>query len=323
MESSYREITERRQGRPTAASGDEMSRLSPESRLSISVVITAYERQGMLAEAIKSVERQSVPPDEIVVVDDGSKPPIRASSDVVKVVVVRQENAGLAAARNLGFLHSSGDIVFFLDDDDVYEPGRIARAIKIHTRYAIVVCGQGSFTSLSAPRIAGSPERDEPERCEARVASIPDLLNATTPSFGAMSIRRNDFLPLNESFPASQDIDWWIRMVSTGLQVAVTPGDDLCVRVHGGARHTNGPRARLDASRRLLSEHSEFFGGHRRARSFRLARASLLATKCGEPRHAFKSAMGSLVSAPTRPGFYALLSVFGAQVGRTMRNIRR
>lgn len=98
----------------------------------VSVVITCYNHAAFLPDAIRSVQRQSYQPIEIVVVDDGS-------TDNTKVVTqqfpgvkyVYQANAGLSAARNKGIDESIGKYIVFLDADDwLYE-----EAIAINLNY--------------------------------------------------------------------------------------------------------------------------------------------------------------------------------------------
>lgn len=85
----------------------------------VSVVITCYNHARFLGEAIESVLEQSFSQWELIVVDDGS---IDESSEIAsgypEVKVVRQQNLGLAAARNAGLAASSGEYVVFLDADD-------------------------------------------------------------------------------------------------------------------------------------------------------------------------------------------------------------
>ena len=85
----------------------------------VSVVITYYNQGRFLGEAIESVLEQSFSQWELIVVDDGS---VDESSEVAslypEVKLVKQQNLGLAAARNAGLAASSGKYVVFLDADD-------------------------------------------------------------------------------------------------------------------------------------------------------------------------------------------------------------
>jgi glycosyltransferase involved in cell wall biosynthesis len=101
----------------------------------MSIVIPCFNHGEFLAEAVASVtdiERDDV---ELIVVDDGStdERTRRELDDLVAqgIRVVRQENKGLAAARNAGILASQGEYIFPLDADDRLRPGWLDRGILI------------------------------------------------------------------------------------------------------------------------------------------------------------------------------------------------
>jgi glycosyltransferase involved in cell wall biosynthesis len=82
-------------------------------------VIPCYNQAHFLAEAIESVKAQTFRDVEVLVVDDGSTDDIGTVLDAFPWVrSIRQENRGLAAARNTGIAHSRGDFLIFLDADD-------------------------------------------------------------------------------------------------------------------------------------------------------------------------------------------------------------
>ena len=85
----------------------------------VSVVITTYNDSQFLPEAIESALAQTVPPDEVIVVDDGSTDdPGAVVSRYPNVRLIRQANQGLAAARNTGWRAACGRYLVFLDADD-------------------------------------------------------------------------------------------------------------------------------------------------------------------------------------------------------------
>lgn len=102
-----------------------------EAGLRVSVLITCYNYEAYVAEAIDSVLAQSRPPDEIVVIDDGSSDGsvsvIRTYGDKVRLLV--QPNQGQIAATNHIYAHSTGDIVMFLDADDLLMPHAVAEVV--------------------------------------------------------------------------------------------------------------------------------------------------------------------------------------------------
>src|SRR6516165_9164749 len=92
----------------------------------VSVVIPCYNQAHFLPEAIESALSQKHRTIEVVVVDDGSRDKIReVIGRYSDIVFVRQENRGLAEARNSGFGASSGEYVVFLDADDRLTPNAV------------------------------------------------------------------------------------------------------------------------------------------------------------------------------------------------------
>lgn len=90
----------------------------------VSVVVPAYNRRDVIAEAVQSVLEQTLPPDEVLVVDDGSTDGTADAAEQFgsPVRVIRRSNGGPGAARNTGILSARGDLVAFLDSDDVWKP---------------------------------------------------------------------------------------------------------------------------------------------------------------------------------------------------------
>ena len=87
--------------------------------MTVSIIITTYNHARFLEAAIQSAIGQTVAPDEIIVVDDGSQDrPDEITAHFPDVRLIRQPNAGLAAARNTGWQAAKGDYLVFLDADD-------------------------------------------------------------------------------------------------------------------------------------------------------------------------------------------------------------
>jgi glycosyltransferase involved in cell wall biosynthesis len=97
----------------------------------VSVIIAYYKQEGFIAETVRSVEQQTYPNIEIIVVDDGSPVPARSVlPESTGALVLRTENRGCAAARNFGFKQSCGDYLVFLDSDDRLTPGALEAHLK-------------------------------------------------------------------------------------------------------------------------------------------------------------------------------------------------
>lgn len=97
----------------------------------VAIVIPCFDQKRFLSAAIESVVAQTVPPREIVVVDDGSTedlaPVVSAYPDMS---LIRQENRGLAAARNSGLGAATSDKLIFLDSDDRLSRDAIATGLR-------------------------------------------------------------------------------------------------------------------------------------------------------------------------------------------------
>jgi glycosyltransferase involved in cell wall biosynthesis len=95
----------------------------------ISCVIPVYNGERFLAEALDSVLEQTRPPEEVIVVDDGSTDgtPEVAARYAGRVTCLRQDNAGHEVARNRGVASSRGDLIAFLDADDLWHPEKLAK----------------------------------------------------------------------------------------------------------------------------------------------------------------------------------------------------
>jgi len=110
----------------------------------ISVVIPCYNQAHFLGEAIASVVAQGYPHIEIVLVDDGSlDDPAAVAAAFPGVRCIRQENRGLAAARNRGLAECHGEMVVFLDADDKLLPGAVEAGVRLLTREPSVAFAAG------------------------------------------------------------------------------------------------------------------------------------------------------------------------------------
>ena len=98
---------------------------------SVSVVIPTYNYGRFIVDAIHSVLDQTRPPSDIIVVDDGStdETAVVLGSFGDGVRYIRQDNAGVGAARNRGVSESTGELVAFMDADDIWEPTNLEKQL--------------------------------------------------------------------------------------------------------------------------------------------------------------------------------------------------
>ena len=105
----------------------------------VSVVIAAYDAEAFIARTIASACGQTVPPLEVLVVDDASTDGTRevvqefARADPRVRLIASERNGGPAAARNIGFAEAKGEWIAVLDADDTYAPDRLARLVALAT----------------------------------------------------------------------------------------------------------------------------------------------------------------------------------------------
>lgn len=102
-----------------------------ENRPTISVIIPTFNRGPICEEAVQSVLGQSLGGAEIVVVDDGSSDDTAARmARYPAVTYLRQENSGASVARNRGVLASRGELIAFLDSDDLFVPTHLEESAR-------------------------------------------------------------------------------------------------------------------------------------------------------------------------------------------------
>jgi glycosyltransferase involved in cell wall biosynthesis len=195
----------------------------------ISAVIPTYNRAALVGRAVQSILAQTRPPDEVLVVDDGSTDDTEAVVRRLgpRVTYLRQENAGASAARNHGVDAASGEFVAFLDSDDVWSPdylARIARAIADTDGRALTYFADLAYTGsdetswqLSSFAIASDHEYREDPSPWFLLPRQPMTTQATV-------IRRDAYRSLggqDRSILCRQDTHLFFRLGFSGPACAV------------------------------------------------------------------------------------------------------
>jgi glycosyltransferase involved in cell wall biosynthesis len=179
----------------------------------VSVIIPTYNRACMVGEAIESVLDQNYSSFELIVIDDGStdQTPDLLRSFGRRIIAIRQENKGVSAARNLGISHASGELIAFLDSDDLWLPGKLTAQVDFFRRNpASLICQTQEIWIRNGRRV--NPKH----RHEKRSGMIfePSLaLCLVSPSAVIMRRRLFDRVGrFDENLPACEDYDLWLRI---------------------------------------------------------------------------------------------------------------
>jgi glycosyltransferase involved in cell wall biosynthesis len=200
--------------------------------VTVSVVIPSYNRPVATGRAVRSALAQSAPPHEIVVVDDASTPPLArgdlACDDPRLRIVRRDANGGAAAARQTGVDAATGELVAFLDSDDVWLPGKLAAQLACYedsvrrtpqARDLIAVaCGWETRPESGAPA---------QRRIPLASAHVVDFASGCWFSPGStVLVPRAAFAvvgPFDGRLRRLEDLDWFLRFALAGGRLEVAP----------------------------------------------------------------------------------------------------
>lgn len=130
----------------------------------ISVVIPTFNRAHRIRRAVRSALAQSRPPDEVLVVDDGSTDDtIAALAPLMRHIrYIRKPNGGAASARNRGILQAAGDWIAFLDSDDAWDFRKLEHQAACVSRTGAEACFCLSTDESGAPLDHGATTHDMP-----------------------------------------------------------------------------------------------------------------------------------------------------------------
>ncbi|HEX5852358.1 MAG TPA: glycosyltransferase family A protein [Solirubrobacteraceae bacterium] len=197
--------------------------MSAEPRQDIGLVVPAYNAERFLAQALESALAQSRPPTDIVVVDDGSSDRTTAVAKRFgsPVRVVSQPNGGIGAARNHGMALVGGELVAFLDADDLLSDGSLVCRAHVLERRSDVDMVFGAVRRFSEILDGAPLALNEPQ---------PGQLPA------AMLIRRTALDRVGAFLTdthVAEGLDWMLRARELGLGELTLEEQVIWRRVHG------------------------------------------------------------------------------------------
>jgi glycosyltransferase involved in cell wall biosynthesis len=221
----------------------------------VSVVVASYNGERFLAETLESVFAQDYDLFEVVFVDDGS---VDGTAEIARSFPLRylyQENQGLPAARNAGVAVAAGDLIAFVDDDDLLPPNKLSVQARYLSEHQEVGCVLGRSEwivedGVEPPKLERDPIFDE-------LGGI-QLVSAM--------IRRQAFEEVggfDATYLYAEDRDLFVRLREHGVGIAVLPDLVLHKRLHGANMTMNKPEShpllrslkeKLDRGRETMSE---------------------------------------------------------------------
>jgi len=202
----------------------------------VSVIIATHNRPEKLAETLSSLTRQDNEAGEyeIIVVDDGSKPPvvIESGNELPSVVLVRVEGLERSAARNRGAAAARGKLLIFIDDDISVEPDFVAAHVRSHEEWPGVLAVGAIRLPDETMATPFGRFRQNLERNEVPLARglTPNRNFCTAAN---MSIPRDVFLALggfDSSITSGEDQDFALRHTARGGHIAFLPEADAVHR---------------------------------------------------------------------------------------------
>ena len=252
--------------------------LKVDEMLTVSVIIPTFNRASMLQEAVASVLAQDYDRFELIVVDDGStdntEEVLAAFPDIS---LVQQRNLGVSAARNAGIQRASGELIAFLDSDDLWLPQKLSVQVAFFQKHpTALICQTEEIWKKNGRRIY---PKNRHIKQSGMIFERAVALCLVSPSAVMMRKALFDTVGLfDETLPACEDYDLWLR-ISCRFPIHLI---DTPLVIKRGGHHdqlSNTPgldRFRIRALKKILDAPPE--GGL--TLSQRLAAIKALSEKC-------------------------------------------
>jgi glycosyltransferase involved in cell wall biosynthesis len=223
---------------------------------SVSVIIPTHNRVDVVLRALSSVFTQTRPPDEVIVVDDGSTDdtPDRIPELFPEAVFLRQENQGVSAARNRGIHEARGDLLAFLDSDDEWLPLKLERQLQeLEKSPELPLCHTNEIWIRNGRRV--NPMKKH-RKYGGRIFDKCLPLCIISPSSALLHRSLLDRVGLfDESLPVCEDYDLWLRICA--LHPVLYLKEPLIVKYGGHSdqlsrRHRGMDRFRIRALEKVI-----------------------------------------------------------------------
>ncbi|HZW28066.1 MAG TPA: glycosyltransferase family 2 protein [Trueperaceae bacterium] len=268
------------------------------------VVVPTHRRPSLLREALASVAAQTLPPAQVVVVDDAGDDETRAVVSAFPGVeyALNDRARGGSGARNAGAAVARGDWLAFLDDDDLWLPRKLERVAAVIAAgpadLGLVYSASEQFDGATGATLSRS-------RPQARGRVLDEMLYRN--AVGGMSVvvvRRDLFEAvggMDESFPSLQDMELYVRLAE---RASFDFADEVLVRfrVADHGRITFDPAKKLAGARMFAAKYRGLLDARPRHRHRAAARTFLFALSAGDYGEALRSAPWAAAGLVVDPG---------------------
>jgi glycosyltransferase involved in cell wall biosynthesis len=187
----------------------------------VSVVIPAYRASRTIGRAVDSLLAQDHPPDEILIVDDGSPDDLAGALTPFegRVTLIPQPNGGAASARNRGIDDARSDLIAFLDADDHWEPTKLGRQVRVFRDHPEVGLAAGRYYEQDPGRSRRlRPAYDEGLFGRVLTASNEVVFDLMQEIWTTTVVVRREVLGDLRFVPGlepAEDRDLWIRLIAS------------------------------------------------------------------------------------------------------------
>jgi len=187
------------------------------SEPTFSVIVPAYNSAATIGRALDSVFAQGATDFEVLVIDDGSKDDLDTALAPYagRLTLIRQANAGAAAARNTGVRAARGRLLAFLDADDFWHPAKLALQREAFRRHAdLALCYTDSMRLAPDEVMRALAVTVPADSAALRSADFGKIFERPYLGTPGVVIPRELFMQLGgfrEDLETAEDVDLWLR----------------------------------------------------------------------------------------------------------------
>lgn len=231
----------------------------------VSVIVPVFNGKTFLAESIKSIQNQTYPHIEIIVVDDGSTD---GTEEVIRsfpsVISIYQAHSGLSAALNNGIKNAKGDFIAFLDADDLWVKDKLWNQMRILIHNPEIEAVFGHIVQFSRTK----------ENCHNKDEDTAHKISGYCK--GSMLIKKQSFLRIgffDTQWKVGDFIDWYKRAKEKDLNTLLMPEIVMKRRIHNHNMGLNKKehkkdyvrilKAAMDRRRKNITKNGDIFGSER------------------------------------------------------------